>query len=270
LFAGQRYDIIVTADQVGVASDFWMRAIPQGSCGETQNADNVKGILHYGSSNGTPTTTGFDYVDGCVDEDYSNLIPYLSKTVGADSYSADEDVVVALNADNLFKWYLNSTTFVSDWANPTALQVSSGVTTFGASEAIISLPEANKWMYIVVQTEIPLAHPIHLHGHDFFLLASGSSTYNASTVSLNLANPPRRDVAMLPAAGYVVLAFETDNPGAWLMHCHIGWHTSAGFALQFIERYSEIPALLDSKALQDTCNDWSAFSGTIVQEDSGV
>lgn len=26
---------------------------------------------------------------------------------------------------------------------------------------------------------------------------------------------------MLPAGGYLVMAFITDNPGAWLMHCHI-------------------------------------------------
>jgi drug/metabolite transporter superfamily protein YnfA len=26
---------------------------------------------------------------------------------------------------------------------------------------------------------------------------------------------------MLPGGGYLVLAFVTDNPGAWLMHCHI-------------------------------------------------
>lgn len=31
----------------------------------------------------------------------------------------------------------------------------------------------------------------------------------------------RRDVASLPGGGYLVLAFKTDNPGSWLMHCHI-------------------------------------------------
>lgn len=41
---------------------------------------------------------------------------------------------------------------------------------------------------------------------------------------------------MLPAGGWLVLAFETDNPGAWLMHCHIAWHVSEGLAVQFLER----------------------------------
>jgi FtsP/CotA-like multicopper oxidase with cupredoxin domain len=28
-------------------------------------------------------------------------------------------------------------------------------------------------------------------------------------------------VAMLPGGGWLVIGFITDNPGAWLMHCHI-------------------------------------------------
>lgn len=51
-------------------------------------------------------------------------------------------------------------------------------------------------------------------GHDFWILASGTGSYSDS-VTLNTANPPRRDVATLPASGYVVIAFYTDNPGAW-------------------------------------------------------
>jgi len=45
---GQRYDIIVTADQASVASDFWMRAVPDTYCSENSNPDDIKGIVHYG------------------------------------------------------------------------------------------------------------------------------------------------------------------------------------------------------------------------------
>jgi hypothetical protein len=61
---------------------------------------------------------------------------------------------------------------------------------------------------------------------------------NSFASTLQYKNPPRRDVAMLPSpggpggpggpgsgppptGGWLVLAFLTDNPGAWLMHCHI-------------------------------------------------
>lgn len=89
---------------------------------------------------------------------------------------------------------------------------------------------------------------------------------------LNLDNPPRRDVANLPASGYLVIAFLTDNPGVWLMHCHIGWHTSEGLALQFVERESEIAALMDYESANATCAKWEAFATSIglEEEDSGV
>lgn len=112
---------------------------------------------------------------------------------------------------------------------------------------------------------------MHLHGHDFYILAQGTGTYSSST-NLSLTNPPRRDVAMLPASGYLVIAFLTDNPGAWLMHCHIGWHTEEGFALQLVERMSEIPDLIDQDVLNSTCTAWSSYAteDDIVEDDSGV
>lgn len=63
---------------------------------------------------------------------------------------------------------------------------------------------------------------IHLHGHDFAILQQSTQTYSPDRLNLTLNNPPRRDVVLLPANGFVVIAFKSDNPGTWLMHCHIG------------------------------------------------
>ena len=56
------------------------------------------------------------------------------------------------------------------------------------------------------------------------------------------------------------------------MHCHIGWHTDEGFALQFVERYSEIRPLIDPVVLNETCDNWDAWATSmgVVQEDSGI
>jgi FtsP/CotA-like multicopper oxidase with cupredoxin domain len=72
-----------------------------------------------------------------------------------------------------------------------------------------------KWTYWVIQETIFLNvyHPFHLHGHDFHILAQGKGIYNPITVELNVRNPPRRDTAQMPGNGYIVIAFETDNPG---------------------------------------------------------
>jgi len=56
------------------------------------------------------------------------------------------------------------------------------------------------------------------------------------------------------------------------MHCHIGWHTSEGFALQIVERYDEIAALIDYDTLNSTCAAWDTYAtaNSIVEDDSGV
>jgi FtsP/CotA-like multicopper oxidase with cupredoxin domain len=166
---------------------------------------------------------------------------------------------------------MGATTFVGSWDGPTLLQIYENDTTFTTAQHVIELDTADEWTYFVIETTQAIPHPIHLHGHDFFILAQGTGIYSSST-TLTLSNPPRRDVAMLPASGYLVIAFQTDNPGAWLLHCHIGWHTSEGFALQLVERYSEIAALIDYDTLNSTCAAWDTYvtESSLVQDDSGV
>ena len=266
---GQRYDIIVNASET--SGNYWMRAIPQTACSDNDNANNIKGIVKYDSSNSTePSTSAYTYTDSCDDEDVSDLVPYLSKDVSTDSVEDDFAVTVG-RSNNVFKWYMAATTFVVEWADPTLLQVLEDSTNFTTSSHVIELDTADEWVYFVIETTQSVPHPIHLHGHDFFILAQGTGTYSSS-VTLSLTNPPRRDVAMLPASGHLVIAFQTDNPGAWLMHCHIGWHTSEGFALQLVERYSEIAAITDYDTLNSTCKTWTTYAtaNDIVEDDSGA
>lgn len=93
-------------------------------------------------------------------------------------------------------------------------------TKFTNTSNAIELPNANQWVHVLITTQIPVPHPIHMHGHDIFVLAQGVGNYSSS-VPLKLDNPPRRDVALLPAGGYLVIAFETNNPGAWLLHWYV-------------------------------------------------
>lgn len=64
---------------------------------------------------------------------------------------------------------------------------------------------------------------------DFVILDQKSSTQFNDTRDIpnfNFDNPPRRDVALLYAEGYLALAFRPDNPGIWLVHCHIAFHAA--------------------------------------------
>ncbi|KAI3112891.1 CAZyme family AA1 [Penicillium roqueforti] len=268
---GQRYDVIVTANKRQISDSFWIRAIPQEACSENANPDNIRGILYYGNSPNTPTTRPYTFPDECTDEPASSLIPQVPKTVSAADWNNLTDVTLGRNTANLFRWYLNSTTMQVLWEDPTLLQLFNNENTpnFTESSGVIELPRANEWVYLMINTSFPVTHPIHMHGHDFFVLAQGSNPWDGS-VATN--NPPRRDTAMLNGNGYLLMAFETDNPGAWLMHCHIGWHTDEGFALQFLERESEIEPLIDRRALEDNCASWNAYDEAfdIEQDDSGV
>ncbi|KAJ4992510.1 Laccase-2-like protein 4 [Stagonosporopsis vannaccii] len=272
---GQRYDVIIEANQE--ASNYWFRAIPQAACSNNANSNDIRGIVRYsGSPSGNPTTTAWEAnsIDDCVDVDHSLLKPHFKHSVVApELQDPDLAVSVAKDADNLFKWDIGLNSMHVIWNNPSLLQIAQGNATWENAENVYLLPEADKWVYWVIDTKLPVPHPIHLHGHDFYVLAQAASATFDSSVKLNLDNPPRRDVATLPASGYLVIAFYTDNPGTWLMHCHIGWHVAEGLALQFVEREKEIPALVDMAELESTCRAWDDFNSEkfhIEQDDSGV
>jgi hypothetical protein len=113
---------------------------------------------------------------------------------------------------------------------------------------------------------------MHLHGHDFWVIGQGLTTFDNETFVPKIKDAPRRDVAMLPGGGYLMIAFLTDNPGAWLLHCHIGWHASQGFALTFLEREKEVKKMVVKADLDKSCTAWKDFARnhTIEQHDSGV
>lgn len=115
---------------------------------------------------------------------------------------------------------------------------------------------------------------MHIHGHDFYVLgAVANSTFAEADIDLlNFTNPPRRDVAFLPTYGWLVVAFITDNPGAWLMHCHIAFHVGQGLAVQFLERESEISSVMSLDYIPGNCSVWDDwYANTNYKEyDSGL
>lgn len=267
----QRYDVIVHMDQKNVASDFWVRADPQAACSSLNHG--IRGILHYDNSDQSPTTKAYSYVDSCDDEPNDKMVPIIVRNVDPPTYEEIEIAKPARNAQKMFRWYINSTTLEIDWSNPTLRQIYHNEA-YTKSDAVISMPTANVWAYVIIETPFSLAHPIHLHGFDFSVLAQGNGTYQHGVTKLKLNNPMRRDVAMLPAQGHLVLGFPTDNPGAWLLHCHIGWHTLEGFALQFVVDLDHIKSqkLINGSLLDDTCNKWRNYAkkNGLQQGGSGI
>lgn len=90
------------------------------------------------------------------------------------------------------------------------------------------------------------AHIMHLHGHNFQLLAKSAdipafggdgvgTPYNPAVDGKNFPQyPMRRDTWVVPANGYSVMRFRATNPGVWLLHCHMEWHVIAGLSATLI------------------------------------
>ncbi|KAL6654344.1 hypothetical protein ACP70R_007809 [Stipagrostis hirtigluma subsp. patula] len=80
------------------------------------------------------------------------------------------------------------------------------------------------------------SNPMHLHGHDMFVLAQGVGNYDAAkdVAKYNLVNPPVRNTVLVPRLGWAAVRFVADNPGIWYMHCHYEFHLSMGMAALFI------------------------------------
>lgn len=214
---GQRYEVIVTAN--ASADNYWMRAIAQTACSDNANPDNIMGIIRYDNSSTadpTSTATANAAVDECVDEPAASLVPYVQVDVGTAADITEDFSVTVSSSAGRFYWAMGNTTFYNDWGYPTIEQLIDGNITWDQEQNVFELPEANKWVYWIVETNLGAAHPLHLHGHDFWVLGYGEGTYDASTAELASVNAPRRDVVLMPASGWVAFAFYTDNPGVSL------------------------------------------------------
>lgn len=79
-------------------------------------------------------------------------------------------------------------------------------------------------------------HPIHVHGHNFFIVGMGLGNYNVSNdpANYNLVDPPERNTVGVPKGGWAAIRLKADNPGVWFIHCHLEEHTSWGLAMAFI------------------------------------
>jgi FtsP/CotA-like multicopper oxidase with cupredoxin domain len=274
---GQRYDLIVEAKTNRAVDNYWLRATWQSTCNANGNPDGILGIVRYdAASTALPTTTGRSYPDDCGDEPYASLVPHLPLDVGRNG--ALSSLELGANFTNILQWTLNSSSLYLNWSDPTNLRIANNQSVFPTDYNVYPLPTPNDWVYWVINDHSggPPYHPIHLHGHDAFVLAQGNGTYSPSTVKLNFDNPPRRDTVTLAAGGHLVIAFKTDNPGSWLMHCHVAWHASEGFAVQFVEREKEIPRTMKAgnlEVFENTCETWDRYwnaKEVYGQSDSGI
>lgn len=90
---------------------------------------------------------------------------------------------------------------------------------------------------IVINNQDTGEHPIHMHGHWFWILAAGEP--NAGDWANQQPLVPRlaRDTVTVNLKSYLVLRMVANNPGAWILHCHIDWHLAIGLGLYILEGF---------------------------------
>jgi iron transport multicopper oxidase len=119
---------------------------------------------------------------------------------------------------------------------------------------------------IVVNNFDTGAHVMHIHGHAPQLVArvSGEVDDNKTITSQAIYNgdsssfpktPIRRDSWVLAEAGYTVIRFIANNPGVWIIHCHMEWHVDAGLTATIIEAPRHLQAQTFPLAMAKICKD---------------
>jgi FtsP/CotA-like multicopper oxidase with cupredoxin domain len=69
------------------------------------------------------------------------------------------------------------------------------------------------------------AHAMHVHGHHFRVIERSASSVDEGK--------PWRDTFMIGPEQITKIAFVADNPGKWLLHCHMLEHAAAGMTTWF-------------------------------------
>ncbi|KAG1759871.1 laccase [Suillus placidus] len=227
IFAGQRYSVILSADQP--VDNYWVRSLP-----DTPNATYDGGmnsaILRYkGAPRADPTTVNTTSTNPLQETNLHALInPGAPGVPGYGNANVNLKLEVSL-IDTTF--YINNVTFTPPTV-PVLLQILWGVdpTQLLPNGSVYILGPNQVVELTMVITGLGGPHPIHLHGHTFDVVQSaGSSTFN-------YVNPVRRDVVSAGSAGQqMVIRWVTDNSGPWFLHCHIDWHLDDGFAVVMAE-----------------------------------
>nr|OQO26383.1 hypothetical protein B0A51_06945 [Rachicladosporium sp. CCFEE 5018] len=250
LTAAQRYSFMVTMKDdvegnfamVGSMDTDLFDALPDGL------DNNVTGWLVYDDAASKPAPVLIDAFEPF--DDYT-LVPQD----GLEIYDhVDHSIQLDMKMDNLGDGanyaFFNDITYVEPIV-PTLYSVlttgdnASNPTIYGVNTNSFVL-EKGQVVEIVLNNDDAGKHPFHLHGHNFQVVWRSDENDgfwnpdNTSAIESFPRKPMRRDVVMVNPQGNFVIRFKADNPGVWLFHCHIDWHTASGLVATMIEAPLEL------------------------------
>ncbi|KAL3853270.1 hypothetical protein ACJMK2_016825 [Sinanodonta woodiana] len=303
---GERFDFILFADKP--VSNYWIR-------GKTLEVDKLhiaEAILRY---EGAPANEPNTFRRNCTQNDTCSVVncPFsyfpsqdysICKTFDKLRVKDDTDPAPNVEPGKFKEFFLNfafpGTTFTPASVNGRAFQNPSvsimtqpqelysscdrpdcGEEKICSCTHSISIDHGDTVQMVMLNMGVGKgwSHPVHLHGHTFYVLKMGYGQYNVTTAKfigdnldincrgnpdrsqsfcnkatwaneswlggnvpgLELKRPARKDTIIVPTGGYVVIRFKADNPGIWNFHCHIDLHNVDGMQMLVNESFNHIP-----------------------------
>ncbi|TVY90863.1 Laccase [Lachnellula willkommii] len=297
----QRYSMILNTN-LSSADSFWLRAKMVTHCWKNPDlpgpgADEVQAVIQYTKRGGRkipkslmPLPSSENWKQGmevqCRD---MNTTSYVPASVEPAPVAADFSYYLRSNLEigawRLERGFFNTSTLRPNLQQPTLHRSVEGLTsrneTFTASSSLNGVNSVAydlkndfviqhtgiKTVDIIIQNFDEGNHPMHLHGHKFYVLGQGHGMFPGyEFLGLQpegkgildghegaLDNLIRRDVATAEGFGWLALRFIADNPGVWAFHCHMAWHSEAGLAMQFLSRVDEVAQWEIPQANRELC-----------------
>ncbi|CAG8617786.1 8186_t:CDS:10, partial [Paraglomus occultum] len=242
----QRYSVIVTANQP--VDNYIMRAKFQKTCmpAAAANLPIVKAIVHYEGApdDSKPKDSPWpNSLTECIDLHHKTLQPLKEEEIPESTKKLK--LVIAFHNDTkgVVKAFLNESSYVPDITIPSLEKIFKGKS--------IKKPRLNAYAFDKDGEAIDIYfintdtgdHPFHMHGNHFWLLGTGDGN-KVDEKKLNTRNPLKRDTATIPALGWMVIRFVSDNPG---------WHLESGLLMQSIVLPDKIRKMQPPKEWTKLC-----------------
>lgn len=198
--SGERYDLLVTLDD---------GAFPLSAVAEGHGAQAL-GVVR--------TASGPTPASDVVPDELAGHLLKLSDLHAAPSARAEDskpDVTHPLQLIGSmqgFRWRINGETYnhKRPFADVTPMTIREG-----------------QQVRLTMVNPTPMYHPMHLHGHTGTVRAVGGIRDQKWHT---ITNGPRKDTLVVAPGQQVVMDFAADNPGQWLVHCHMAYHMATGMA----------------------------------------
>jgi FtsP/CotA-like multicopper oxidase with cupredoxin domain len=182
LAVGQRSDVLVKA--TGNPTDaVWLRGYKPPPCWPTKGGDEVKAAIFYEKADQTkpPTTQPGPnaYSQDCANDPLTQTVPIMKLPAGDPTSSEVMPLQFRSNGTNLL-WFMANRTMRVNYNDPILLEAKLGNFDFPYIENVHNYG-TNKSLRFIVENPTQQPHPMHVHGHNMFVLAEGFCNYSQPT-----------------------------------------------------------------------------------------